>query len=187
MTAPKRSGFQTLVQTRHKVWFALRISGIALLAAASCRVVYGEFGPPLIFNSTASEPRGIYWLSAAPAGGPARGELVVLAFPPRYEPLALERKWVMPGRPLLKGVGAVPGDLVCIGDTRIAINHKDVGPVLRVDSKGRPLPQIEGCTVVARGSFLPLSTYIPNSFDGRYMGAQPNSLIRGIAHPLWTF
>jgi conjugative transfer signal peptidase TraF len=141
----------------------------------------------LILNTTASEPYGIYWLSAPPAAGPVRGALVVISVPSQYQALVLERHWVRAGTDLLKGVGAVPGDVVCVSDTRIAINHKEVAPVLKVDSKGRALPHITGCTAVPAGSFLPLSTYIPNSFDGRYMGAQPNSLIKGIAHPLWTF
>jgi type IV secretory pathway protease TraF len=76
---------------------------------------------------------------------------------------------------------------VCISDTQTIINGRIIGPVLSVDSAGRPLPRIRGCLRISPGYFLPLSTAVPNSFDGRYMGQQPLRAVLGEVHPLWIF
>ena len=54
---------------------------------------------------------------------------------------------------------------------RFIINDVIVGPVFAEDSRGRPLPRIEGCRRLKNGEFLPLSTFKERSFDGRYYGA----------------
>jgi type IV secretory pathway protease TraF len=98
-----------------------------------------------------------------------------------------EDPWEQAGVPLLKAIGAVAGDVVCINDEAFSINGTPVGPVARVDGKGLPLPQLRGCFTIEAGYFLPVSGYSERSFDGRYMGPQPLSVIMGKATPLWTF
>jgi conjugative transfer signal peptidase TraF len=149
------------------------------------RTLYGLFGPPLVINTTASEPRGVYWLQEREHH--VRGELVAFSTPPAFRALIATRGWAPDGVPLLKSIAALEGDLVCTNDGEISINGKPVGPIVSADSAGRPLPKIRGCYSVPAGEFLPLSTLIPNSFDGRYMGPQSLSLIRGEARRLWTF
>jgi type IV secretory pathway protease TraF len=107
--------------------------------------------------------------------------------PVAFRTLIASRGWAPEGVPLLKNVEALEGDQVCTDDHEISVNGRRVGPVSSVDSQGQPLPRIRGCYIVPAGEFLPLSTYIANSFDGRYMGPQPLSLIHGEAHRLWTF
>ena len=144
-------------------------------------------GPPLLINTTASEPVGVYWVRHRTSGEYARGMRVVFPVPQDYQALVVERGWLAPGVPLIKHIGAVAGDRVCIQSDRAVINDVVVGPVSTHDSEGRPLPQLRGCLTVPPGYFLPLSTYIPNSFDGRYMGIQPVSAIVGEVIPAWTF
>lgn len=136
-------------------------------------------------NTTASEPYGVYRIERLKSL--ERGRLVVLPVPESVRPLVVERRWLPPGWSLLKGVGALPGDRVCVSAEAISVNDRVVGPVSRSDSEGRPLPALRGCETVRDGTFWPLSTRTPKSFDARYFGAQPVSAITGEAEPLWTF
>jgi conjugative transfer signal peptidase TraF len=165
----------------------LIIIGVAASLVVAVRLVYPLIGPPLLFNTTDSEPHGVYWQEPVRNGAFRRGQLVVFPVPAPFRSLVYGRRWAPPGLPLIKGIGALEGDLVCINDSQATINGKFVGPVVSVDSAGQPLPRIRGCLTVSPGYFLPLSTHVPNSFDGRYMGQQPLSVIAGEVRPLWTF
>jgi len=101
--------------------------------------------------------------------------------------LVYGRGWEKTGVPLLKGIGAVAGDTVCVRDTVFEINGAPIGAVSDHDRAGLPLPRLRGCFRIEAGYFLPVSTYSARSFDGRYMGPQPLSVITGEAKPLWTF
>jgi len=161
------------------------VIGVAALLVLSVRAAWSMWGPPLLINTTPSEPVGVYWVRTS--GTYARGMRVTFPVPLEYRRLVVERGWLEDGIPLIKHIGAVAGDRVCIEGDRAAINDTIVGPVYAQDSEGRPLPQLRGCLTVPPGYFLPLSTYIPNSFDGRYMGIQPLSAIAGEVIPAWTF
>jgi len=112
---------------------------------------------------------------------------VVVPVPIGLRQLVTERGYLAPGEPLIKDIGALPGDRVCIDDQSASVNGRVVGPVARWDSKGRGLPSLRGCQIVPAGWFWPLSTRITNSFDGRYIGVQPLSAIVGEARAVWTF
>jgi len=165
----------------------LVLIAIAALFTAGVRLVYPLVGPPLVFNFTDSEPHGVYWKAPTRDGTFRRGQLVVFPVPAVFRSLVYGRGWAAPGLPMMKGIGALEGDQVCISDFQATINGSVVGPVVSVDSAGRPLPRIRGCITVSPGYFLSLSTHVPNSFDGRYMGQLPLSIIAGEVHPLWTF
>lgn len=166
---------------------ALYLAPIALAVILVFRLSYEQFGPRLVVNTTGSEPRGIYWVSQATPRSIRRSTLVTITVPKAFRDLIATRQWIRPGVPLLKNIGALAGDQICVSEGTLSINGRVVAPVLSRDSLGRPLPQLHGCQRLAPGYFLPLSTYIPNSFDGRYMGQQPLALIQGVAHSLWTF
>lgn len=171
------------IRSRRPLYFV----AIALVCIVSARVAFERYGPRLLLNTTGSEPRGVYWLSAKTTSTPGRATLVAMTVPEAFRGLIESRHWTRPGVPLLKNVGAITGDTVCVAGGTLSINGKPVAPVMSRDSQGRPLPQLQGCRRLQTGYFLPLSTYVPNSFDGRYMGQQPVTLIQGVAHPLWTF
>jgi conjugative transfer signal peptidase TraF len=158
------------------------VAGVLVLAV---RIAWPVFGVPLLINTTASEPYGLYRIRPRPEYG--RGTLVLFPVPTSVESLVSERGWLARGLPLLKGVGAIPGDRVCVSDDSVTVNGERVGPVFDRDSAGRPLPVIRGCETVAISRFWPLSPYAAKSFDGRYMGAQPLAVIVGEAVPVWTF
>ena len=161
------------------------VIAVAGLVVLGVRLAWPTFGVPLLINTTRSEPNGLYRLR--PHRLYSRGTLVVFPVPAAFEPLVTARRWLGKGLPLLKTIGAVPGDRVCVSEDVVTVNGETVGPVFSHDSAGRSLPAIRGCELVAEGHFWPLSSYTPNSFDGRYMGAQPLSAILGEAIPVWTF
>jgi conjugative transfer signal peptidase TraF len=163
------------------------VIGIAAACVAATRLAWAVWGPALLINTTASEPVGVYWVKHRVSAEYTRGMRVTFPVPRVYQGLVVERGWLAPGVQLIKHIGALAGDRVCIDAARAAINGAPVGPVLANDSAGRPLPQVRGCLTVPPGYFLPLSTTIPNSFDGRYMGVQPLSTIVGEVIPVWTF
>lgn len=162
------------------------IGGLVVLVLA-VRVLWPVFGPELIFNYTHSEPYGIYEVHRLEAKQYRRGSMVVFPVPEPFRELVTQRGWVNPGHPLMKGIGALEGDEVCVSDTELKINRKVMGPVYAVDSLGRAMPSVRGCLTIKPGEFFPLSTYTEKSFDGRYIGPQPLSSIVGELEPVWTF
>lgn len=139
--------------------------------------------PRYYFNISASEPLGLY--RKIPFNGKLkRGELVLMKVPPGARAYVYGRKWLPPGCLLLKNVGALPGDEYRISDTTFEINQCYIGPISRFDSHRKPLPRLRGIFRVPNGYFLPVSQYIPNSFDGRYFGPVPYGLIQGKAVPV---
>ena len=142
-------------------------------------------GRRLVYNGTDSEPHG--WYLTKPVRQPlARGDLVLFPVPAYVARLVVERRWLPPHVPLLKQVGAVAGDRVCV-DTVLRIRGEVVGPVLSQDTAGRPLPVARsGCFTVSPGFVFPVSTSLGNSFDARYFGEVSLQGVRATAVPLWT-
>jgi len=144
-------------------------------------------GLEIVINVSASEPVGFYRIVPPSPSGFHRGLMVIFPVPTPFESLVYGRGWEKPGTPLLKNIGALAGDSVCILDTVFEINGTPIGPVAERDRSGLPLPRIRGCFRIEAGYFLPVSAYNARSFDGRYLGPQPLSVITGEAKPLWTF
>ncbi len=135
-------------------------------------------------NWTSSAPKG--WYVIKPDMPPARGQLVVMEVPEEAAPYIYGRGWGRPGTPLIKTIGALPGDSVTIGDDGLYINGRYVGPVYDKDAEGLDLPRLRGTIVIKPGEFLPVSAY-ERSFDGRYFGPQPLASIKHIIVPLIIF
>jgi len=91
------------------------------------------------------------------------------------------------GWPLIKHVRALPGETYSVEKGSIYINQRYIGPVYDQDNEGNRLPQITGTHTVKTGMFLPLSTHITRSFDGRYFGTVELVSIKGKALPVWTY
>ena len=163
------------------------VIGVVMFVVVAVRVIYPRVGPPLIINYTPSEPRGLYWIEPRLSTRYQRGQMVIFPVPMPFKKLVYGRQWLAEGLPLMKSIGALEGDEVCITDQRATINQRVMGNVWTVDSEGRAMPALRGCFTVPAGAFFPLSTSIEKSFDGRYIGFQPLTSIAGEVHPLWTF
>jgi len=137
-------------------------------------------------NLSPSLPYGLYKISAPV--NLKRGDIIIFIPPDHLKTFIYERHWLPDGWPLMKQIGAMPGDTYCINkDHQFLINAKFVGPVYKVDSQGLPLPKIEGCQTVEPETILPVATHILNSFDGRYFGTIALNIIKGKAEPLYNF
>jgi type IV secretory pathway protease TraF len=88
--------------------------------------------------------------------------------------------------PLVKHVGAVPGDTVCALGTVITIEGKVAAIRRETDGKGRPMPWWNGCRLLRQGDIFLLATNVSASFDGRYFGVSRAADIFGIARPIWV-
>ena len=158
--------------------FLLMFGGVLL----SCLTAPRE---RFFINETPSMPRGVYWVSELDSL--QRGESVLISFPEKLREFAATHRWLSPEKPLLKTVGALAGDTVCNDSGALTINGVIQGPIFGEDSEGRALPHIEGCIVIAPGTFLPLSRTSERSFDGRYFGPLSTQLISGRARLLFSF
>lgn len=161
--------------------------GLAVLAVSLVVTVWRRFGPTILINETPSEPMGFYHLVPHPESDYRRGMYVVFSVPAELREVVYGRHWMRSGSPFLKELLGLAGDRVCVVADRLEVNERRIGPVLSVDSAGRPLPQHRGCFVVRKGDFFVASQHFERSFDGRYFGPLPMSLLLGEARPLWTF
>ncbi len=142
--------------------------------------------PKYYLNLSRSMPLGVY--KFIPFNGDLKVEdLVIFDVPQQARPYVYGRGWLPKGWLLIKKVGALPGEKVTITNDSIKIRDVYVGPVFETDTEGKPLPRLRGSFIIPENHFLPIATYIQNSFDGRYFGPVSKTLIRGKAIPIVTF
>lgn len=143
-----------------------------------------SFPKLLLWNASASAPRGLYLLRPAQ---PLRIGALVAAQPP--EPLArfaAMRGYLPLGVPLLKHIAALDGQTVCRFAQRLTIDGQFVATAHARDRGGRLLPSWQGCRMLHAGQVFLLNATIPDSFDGRYFGVLSTNTITARAEPLWT-
>jgi conjugative transfer signal peptidase TraF len=153
----------------------------AALAAAVSPAVRPT--PKLIWNASASVPIGLY--AVQPAGVLSVAELVVVRPPEGLARFLGARGYLPRGVPLLKCVGAVPGQIICRDKLTITVDGVTVGDALERDRLGRPLPVWQGCRAVPAGEVFLMNRQSGDSFDGRYFGSLPATAVVGRAEPLW--
>ena len=157
----------------------LAACGLAALAWAS----FVQPLPRLIYNPSDSVPVG--WYRVTPPDALHVGAIVVTTLPPAAAALAAQRRYLPLRVPLLKRVGAVAPQHVCVLDARVWSDGAPVAAVLPADRLGRPLPSWQQCRRLRPGELFLLSTTNPASFDSRYFGPVSASAVIGVAHPVW--
>jgi len=154
-----------------------------LIAAVGCSAIAPPT-PRLVWNASASMPRGLY--AVRPVARPARGATVIAWAPEPWRLLAARRHYLPANVPLVKQVAAVPGDRICgLGNT-VLINGHIAAERARRDGQGRLMPWWNGCRTLRDGDYLLLIPGVAASFDGRYFGSTNASAIVGEARLLWT-
>ncbi|AEB85321.1 S26 family signal peptidase [Alicycliphilus denitrificans] len=165
----------------------LSACGLAALAWAS----FVQPLPRLIYNPSDSVAVG--WYRVDPLGHgtgslPYRLEvssIVLTTLPPDAAALAAQRGYLPARVPLLKRVGAVAPQEVCIADGSVRIDGVPSAAVMPADRLGRPLPSWQQCRRLEPDELFLLSATNPASFDSRYFGPVSASAVIGIAHPVW--
>ncbi|ABM42810.1 MULTISPECIES: S26 family signal peptidase [Pseudomonadota] len=161
--------------------------GLAALAWAA----FVQPLPRLIYNPSDSVPVGWYRVDPIQhrAGSLARslsvGSIVLTQLPADGAALAAQRGYLPAHVPLLKRVGAVAPQHVCIVAGQVRIDGVPVAAALPADRLGRPLPSLQLCRCLEPGELFLLSVTNPASFDSRYFGPVSASAVIGIAHPVW--
>ncbi|WP_230463142.1 S26 family signal peptidase [Sphingobium sp. Cam5-1] len=162
-----------------------RVRRFALGGAGSALLLVSAAFPPaprLVWNASASAPRGLYIVS--PAALPGVGDMVIARVPWRYRQLAAERRYLPLNVPLVKRVAASAGDEVCAWGMVILVNGRRIADRQRTDLRGRSMPLWEGCMRL-RGRQLFLLMNNRRSFDGRYFGSTEGEDVMGKAELLW--
>ena len=165
----------------------LSACGLAALAWAS----FVHPLPRLIYNPSDSVAVGWYRvdpLHHRPGSLPralAVGSIVLASLPPDAAALAAQRGYLPTRVPLLKRVGAVAPQHVCVFDALVWIDGVPVAAVRPADRLGRPLPSWPQCRQLRPDELFLLSSSNPASFDSRYFGPVRASAVIGVAHPVW--
>jgi conjugative transfer signal peptidase TraF len=159
---------------------------VMLFGLATLAVTAGA-DPPyrLVYNPSESAPRG--WYALVPERHPTRGEWVLVQIPRVIARFANERGYLPMHVPILKRIGAQSGDEVCAARGGIYIEGNLVARALKVDSRGRPLPQWSACRKLKAQELFLVSSYSLFSFDSRYFGPVKRAGVMGQAIPLWTW
>ncbi|AVO48806.1 MULTISPECIES: S26 family signal peptidase [Melaminivora] len=166
---------------------ALSACGLAALAWAA----FVSPLPRLIYNPSDSVAVGWYRIdpldhrTASLPRPLSVGSIVLVPLPAEAAALAAQRGYLPTRVPLLKRVGAVAPQHVCIVDALVWIDGVPVAVALAADRLGRPLPSWPQCRWLRPGELFLLSVTNPASFDSRYFGPVSASAVIGVAHPVW--
>ncbi|MCG8991701.1 S26 family signal peptidase [Laribacter hongkongensis] len=185
-TAPRPRSPRARLRAR-LVLAGLSACGLAALAWAS----FVHPLPRLIYNPSDSVALGWYRvdpLGRKPGSLPRPlfvGSIVLTALPPDAAALAAQRGYLPARVPLLKRVGAVAPQTVCVFDALVWIDGVPVATVLPADRLGRPLPSWRQCRQLRPGELFLLSVTNPVSFDSRYFGPVSAAAVIGVARPVW--
>ncbi|SEH14908.1 conjugative transfer signal peptidase TraF [Sphingopyxis sp. YR583] len=152
------------------------------LALATLPLIF-EPSIRLLWNASPSVPVGLYHVARAE---PRVGDLVVVRPPESVERLAVLRRYLGPGVPLLKPIVATAGAEVCRYGGRVEIDGEPAAFALVADRLGRPLPGWSGCRTLRQGEYFLLAPATLTSFDSRYFGPVDRGTIIGRATPIWT-
>jgi len=162
-------------------------AGLAALAWAA----FVQPLPRLIYNPSDSVAVGWYRVQpldhrAASLPRPLSVDSIVLTrLPADAAALAAQRGYLPARVPLLKRVGAVAPQHVCIVAGQVRIDGVPVAAALPADRLGRSLPSLLLCRRLEPGELFLLSVTNPASFDSRYFGPVSASAVIGVAHPVW--
>jgi len=162
--------------------------GLAALAWAS----FVQPLPRLIYNPSDSVPVGWYHIEPPQFqdGSLPRpfsvGSIVLVRLPADASALAAQRGYLPAHIPLLKRVGAVASQHVCIVAGQVRIDGVPVATALPADRLGRSLPSWRHCRSLIEGELFLLSVTNPASFDSRYFGPVSTSAVIGVARAIWS-
>lgn len=162
-----------------------KVAYISLVATALIALAASLFenSPRLVWNASASVPRGVYWITGDEI---TVGTIVAIRLPVDFAALAHERRYLDRHAQLLKTVRAAEGSRVCRSGQFVSIDGRLAALAQSHDGVGRPLPRWRSCVTLGAGDIFLLSR-MPGSFDGRYFGVLRRDAVVGQAIPLWTW
>ena len=190
MTAVSTSG--TAPHPRLRVRARLVLAGLSACGLAA--LAWASFVHPLprlTYNPSDSVEVGWYRIdpldhrTSSPPRPLSVGSIVLVPLPAEAAALAAQRGYLPTRIPLLKRVGAVAPQEVCIADGKVHIDGVPSAAELSADRWGRPLPSWQQCHRLRHGELFLLSVTNPASFDSRYFGPVSAASVIGVARPVW--
>jgi conjugative transfer signal peptidase TraF len=151
---------------------------------ALCAPFWMQIPVQIVYNPSDSVPRGWYRIEKADALHV--GDIVMARLPAIAAAMAEQRGYLPAGVPILKRIGAMAPQSVCVNDRVLRIDGDVVATVRVHDGQKRELPVWSQCCSLANGELFLLSTN-PASFDSRYFGPITAKAVIGSAQPLWTW
>jgi conjugative transfer signal peptidase TraF len=139
----------------------------------------------IVYNPSDSVPPG--WYRIGPPESLHVGSIVLAQLPADTAALAAQRGYLPEHVPLLKRIGAMSPQQVCIEKRIVRIDGIPVAGVHATDGRGRPLSAWPQCRRLHDGELFLLSATNLASFDSRYFGPVAVSAVIGSAQPLWTW
>ena len=155
--------------------------GVAVLAWPSVQTPTAR----IVYNPSDSVPPG--WYRIGPPESLHVGSIVLAQLPANAAALAAQRGYLSDHIPLLKRIGAMSPQQVCIEKHIVRIDGMAVAGVHATDGRGRRLLAWQQCRRLHDGELFLLSATNPASFDSRYFGPVAVSAVIGSAQPLWTW
>jgi conjugative transfer signal peptidase TraF len=138
-----------------------------------------------VYNASDSVPLGWYRIGATDSLHV--GDVVLARLPSDAAAMAARRGYLPERIPLVKRIGAMSPQQVCVRGGIVHIDGVAQATALAVDRLGRRLPVWRQCRALHVGELFLLSTTNPASFDSRYFGPVTTSAVIGRARPLWTW
>ena len=194
MTAVSTASTASRARPRPRARLRTRIVLAGLSACGLAALGWASFAHPLprlIYNPSDSVAVGWYRVdpldprtSSLPPSLHV-GNIVLTRLPADAAALAAQRSYLPTRVPLLKRVGAIAPQDVCIAGGSVRIDGVPSAAVLPADRLGRPLPSWPQCRQLQPGELFLLSVTNPASFDSRYFGPVSTSAVIGVAYPVW--
>ena len=162
---------------------ALSACGLAALAWAS----FVRPAAHVVYNPSDSVPVGWYRIESADSlpRPLSVGSIVLARLPGDVAALAAQRGYLPAHIPLLKRVGALAPQHVCIVGGVVQIDGVPAAAVLPTDRMGRLLPSWPQCRRLHPSELFLLSTTNPASFNSRYFGPIAAYAVIGVAQPIY--
>lgn len=159
--------------------------GIAALAAPSLHAPAARW----VYNPSDSVPHGWYRIESEGTVAAALhvGDIVLARLPPEAAALAAQRGYLPERIPLLKRIGAMAPQRVCMAQRSVYVDDVPVAFARKADGLGRSLPLWSHCRALRAGELFLLSATNPASFDSRYFGPIDAAAVLGRAQPMWTW
>lgn len=174
--------------TQPAVPLPMLLAGMATAVALLVGPMLVPREPRFVYNPSASVAPGWYHIERMERADSLHvGTTVLVRLPADVAALAAQRGYLPGGVPILKRVGALAPQSVCVHEQTVRIDDAVVAGVRLQDGMVRPLQAWGQCRALVEGEIFLLSDTHPASFDSRYFGPVPVSAVLGIAHPLWIW
>lgn len=171
-----------------RLLFACMGVGLAALCAPAVIPAATRDRVVVVYNPSDSVPSGWYRIGRMDSATSLHvGSIVLARLPAGVAAFAAQRGYLPVGVPILKRIGALAPQSVCVREQHVRIDGVVVASTRTHDGAHRPLQAWSECRPLAVGELFLLGDINAASFDSRYFGPISASAVLGVAQPLWTW